>query len=155
MLFSLLLDTEIAIPVHFRRFCFHGYIYAGKRRLYEIVIHLWCIDHSILTLERPTFLRVSFVFSDNERSYPTYLWSPAKFIVDTSIRCLSLKFPPQQVRDHLSASDPGGPPQRWKVQSTRQCIRVSKTQHRRDPPPCVLEREARVVHLILFDCATT
>lgn len=66
-----------------------------------------------------------------------------------------LQLSPCQIRDHLPARDPRRPPQRREVQRARKRVRVAEAQHGRDPTARVLEREARIVHLVLLDRAAT
>lgn len=65
----------------------------------------------------------------------------------------NLQLSPKQVRDHLPGGDPRRVPQSWQVQGAREAIGVAEEQHRRDPSPGVLEREARRLHLVLLDLA--
>lgn len=66
----------------------------------------------------------------------------------------SLHLPPEQVGNHLTTSDTRRSPQRREIQGTRESIRITEEQHRRDPATRILKREARRVHLVLLDLAT-
>lgn len=60
----------------------------------------------------------------------------------------------QQVADHLTGSDARGSPQGREVQGAREGIGVTEEEHGRDPATSVLQREARLIHLVLLDLAT-
>lgn len=59
----------------------------------------------------------------------------------------------QQVADHLTSSNARGSPQCREVQGAGESIGVTEEEHRRDPTTGVLEREARLIHLVLLDLA--
>lgn len=65
--------------------------------------------------------------------------------------CLQLAL--HQVADHLTGSDARGSPQSREVQSAGEGIGVTEEEHGRDPATGVLEREARLIHLVLLDLA--
>lgn len=63
----------------------------------------------------------------------------------------SLQLKLQQVGNHLASGDARGLPQCREVQGAAEGIGVTEEEHGRDPATGVLEREARLVHLVLLD----
>lgn len=59
----------------------------------------------------------------------------------------------QQVADHLDSTDAAGGPQSREVEGAGEGIGVAEEQHGRDPATSVLQREARLIHLVLLDLA--
>ena len=59
----------------------------------------------------------------------------------------------QQVSNHLHGGDTGGSPQGGEVQGAREGIGVAEEQHGGDPATGVLQREARLIHLVLLNLA--
>lgn len=65
----------------------------------------------------------------------------------------SLELPPHQVKNHLFTRNPSRSPQRRHIKRTSETVREPEEQHGRNPPPCILQRKARLVHLVLLDGA--
>lgn len=75
--------------------------------------------------------------------------------VSISIQCKKNKTPLQlglqQVGNHLTSGDARGRPQCREVQGAAEGIGVAEEEHGRDPATGVLERKARLIHLVLLD----
>lgn len=65
----------------------------------------------------------------------------------------SLELALKQVADHLAAGNDGGAPEGREIERAAEGIGIAEEQHGRDPAARILEREAALGHLVLFDGA--